>query len=66
MEYMIVHRANEIYKLRFKYETDDLLYLEPHPSACVFNPIIGWEAGKVKTWLEERNFEHYWERDSHD
>jgi len=63
MEYMIVHRDDAIYKLRFKCETDELLYLEPHPSACVFHPIIGWEASKVMAWLEERNYEYYWESD---
>ncbi len=63
MEYMIVYRKDEVYKLRFKCETDELLYLEPHPSAYVFHPIIGWEYGRVMTWLEERGFEYYWESD---
>lgn len=62
MEYMIVHRAGEIYKLRFKYETDDRYYLITDSS--IFYAIQGWEAGKVMTWLEERGFEYYWERDN--
>lgn len=62
MEYMIAHREGEIYKLRFKYETDELLYLEA--PIGIFLTIHGWEAGKVMAWLEERSFEHYWERDN--
>ena len=61
MEYMIVHRAGEIYKLRFKYETD-LCYLVSEPG--IFHTIHGWEAGKVMGWLEERGFTYYWERDN--
>jgi rhamnogalacturonyl hydrolase YesR len=64
MEYMIVHRAGEIYKLRFKYETDELLYLEANTG--IFYAIHGWEASKVMGWLEERNFKYYWERDGDD
>lgn len=62
MEYMIVHRAGEIYKLRFRYdEISKRCYLESNPG--IFYPIFGWEAGKVIDWLQERSFEYYWETD---
>lgn len=64
MEYLIVHRAGEIYKLRFKCETDELLYLSSDPG--IFYSINGWEVERVMTWLEERSFEHYWERNADD
>lgn len=61
MEYLIVHRAGEIYKLRFKHEADDLYYLETN--VAIFYPVYGWELDKVKGWLDERGFEYYWESD---
>lgn len=64
MECMIVHRADEIHKLCFKHEEEGKYYLEPHPSASIFHPIIGWEADVVMMWLEQRGFEYYWEKDN--
>lgn len=61
MEYMIVHRGDTVYRIRFIRETDDLLYLETNIS--VFLPINGHESQHVMSWLEARFFEHYWEKD---
>jgi len=61
MEYLIVHRGDEIHRLVFKLEADGLLYLETN--GPVFNTVYGWESERVLSWLEERDFEHYWESD---
>lgn len=60
MEYMLVHRGTEIYKLTFRLRANDRLLLEPHDNV-VFSPIQGWEAERVKVWLVDRGFEYYWE-----
>jgi len=61
MEYMIVHRGDEIHKLQFESEEDGVLFLVSEPG--IFHSIHGWVAEKVMKWLEERDFQHYWERD---
>lgn len=60
-EYLIVHRAGEIYKLRFQFQAPDFVRLTTDIS--IFYPVYGWELSKVLTWLDERNFEYYWETD---
>jgi hypothetical protein len=61
MLYMIVHRAGEIHKLRFKHEDEDMYICETNTG--IFHPIHGWNHVKVMVWLEERGFEYYWESD---
>lgn len=62
MEYMIVHRGKEIYRLRFTHEADGVYLLTEEP--IIFYAVHGWPADRVMAWLEQRNFESYWERDN--
>lgn len=61
-EYLVVHRAGEIYKLRFQHTEPELYHLVSPPG--IFYAIIGWEYERVRGWLEERGFKYYWEKDN--
>lgn len=57
--YLIVHRAGEIYKLRFV-EAEPDLWVASNLTG-IFYPLEGWTAALAMNWLDERNFEYYWE-----
>lgn len=61
MEYLIVHRAGEIYRLRFDREGEDLFLSINTPG--LFYPVHGFSDARVKNWLDDRGFEYYWETD---
>lgn len=65
MEYLVVHRAAEIYKLHFEYQPvigGEELFLVTNTG--IFYPVYGYSATRVMNWLDDRGFEYYWERDN--
>lgn len=62
-EYLIVHRAAEIYKLRFMPEGTELVV---STGIGIFYPIDGWLQRQALDWLDDRGFEYYWEDDNAD
>lgn len=62
-EYLIVHRAGEIYKLRFVPEGTTLVV---KADQGIFYPIDGWLQHRALNWLDDRGFEYYWEDDNAD
>lgn len=68
MRYLIVTRGDEIYKLPFYREDEDLilnLNLRNLGNMGIFYPLQGYIASRVLNWLDDRSFEYYWE-DEHD
>ena len=64
MEWMIVHRNGAIYRLRFKLEEiDEHVLIGEVPE--LFQSIKGWDVNRVMTWLDEHDYDYYWES-SHD
>lgn len=61
MEYLIIHRGDSIYRLRFDREGEELYYKQLTNDAIIFHPVNGWLAHRVMNWLDDRGFEYNWE-----
>lgn len=64
MEYLIIHRSDSIYKLRFERDGEELYYHQQIHDAVFFRPVNGWLAHRVMNWLDDRGFEYHWEKDN--
>lgn len=61
MDYLIVHRGDSIYRLRFERDGEELYYRELAIDDVIFHPVDGWLAHRVMNWLDDRGFEYHWE-----